>query len=553
MQRKEMGNFAVMMRMIVLIKGLLFPMACAIVMGILGFLCAIFIPFVSVFTILTILGFVDGFSVNLLFLSLILMAILRGVLHYGEQACNHFIAFKLLATIRDHVFAALRRLAPAKLEVKDKGNLISLITSDIELLEVFYAHTISPIMIAIFTCIILLVIFYSLHPLFALIALIAYLIIGILLPIYTSKCGKKEGEQYRREFGDLSSYTLESLRGMEEIMQYGYGDVRLQKMHEASLKLNNIQKKLKKYEGESMALSNAAVLTFSFAMMFISMWMTQQNDTSFTSALLASVLMLSSFGPVLALSALSNNLLHTLASGRRVLALLDEEAQVKDITDEQSAAFGDISIADVSFAYEEEMVLKDINETIKKGQITGIHGKSGSGKSTLLKLIMRFWDITQGNISIHDRSIKNINTIDLRHMESLVAQESDMFHDSIEANIKIAKLDATHDEVVEACKKASIHDFIMSLPQGYDTMVEELGDSLSGGEIQRIALARAFLHDSECILLDEPTSNLDALNEAVILKSLKQTKDKTIILVSHRESTMGICNHRIHIDSGRVS
>lgn len=263
--------------------------------------------------------------------------------------------------------------------------------------------------------------------------------------------------------------------------------------------------------------------------------------------------MVSSFGPVLALANLSNNLLITMASARRVLGLLDEEEVVKEITGKQHSTAGDIEINNLTFAYDEEEILKDINANFKKGSIIGIHGKSGSGKSTLLKLIMRFWNAPSNSILINDRSVDDINTKDLRDMQSFVTQETVLFHDSIFNNIIIAKLDASVDEVENACKKAGIHDFIMSLPQGYATKVAELGDSLSGGEKQRIAIARAFLHDSPCILLDEPTSNLDALNEAIILKSLREQKDKTILLVSHRPGTMRIADSVLTIDSGRVS
>lgn len=282
-------------------------------------------------------------------------------------------------------------------------------------------------------------------------------------------------------------------------------------------------------------------------------WLYLLNEISFTSALMGSVLLLSSFGPVMALSNLSNNLLITMASARRVLHLLDEQEQVEEINGKQKVAFGDMCLQEVSFAYADEMILQDFHAVFEKGKITGILGKSGSGKSTLLKLLMRFWSVTQGQIHVNDTAIKDINTKDLRQMQGYVTQDTVLFHDSILNNIRIAKLNASIDEVEAACKKANIHDFIMSLPKDYATPVAELGESLSQGERQRIALARAFLHDAPCLLLDEPTSNLDALNEAAILSKLAEQRDKTIVLVSHRPSTLRFVDHLIQMKHTRSS
>lgn len=552
MNRKSMGNIKVMMRLITLIFPLIGYMLLAIVMGVLGFLCAIFIPVSGILLVMKGIGTTITFTYLQIFFFMIILAVFRGILHYLEQACNHYIAFRILALIRDKVFLVLRKLAPAKLEGRDRGNLISLITQDIELLEVFYAHTISPILIAIITCIILLILFASMHIGLMLIALLAYIAIGVLLPLYITKLGRSKGNIYRDKFGEMSSFTLESLRGMQEIIQFGRGEERLFKMNEKSKELNEVQKELKAFEGISSALSNLCVLGFSFIMLMVSLMLHDEYALPFAYAILSSVLLLSSFGPVLALSSLSNNLLVTLASGRRVLTLLDEQPIVEDIEDKDSATFGSIDISKLSFAYDDQDVLQNINTTIPAGSIIGIHGKSGSGKSTLLKLIMRFWQVEHGSIHINQKCIGQINTRELRTMESYVTQETCLFHDTIENNIKIANLHASAIEVEEACRKASIHDFIMTLPHGYQTHVSELGESLSGGEKQRIAIARAFLHNGDCILLDEPTSNLDVLNEAVILKSLQATKDKTILLVTHRSSTMKIADHIIKIDSGRV-
>lgn len=550
---KNMSNTRLMFRMLGQVKPLSGYMVIAVLCGVLGFICAIFIPVYASMAVGTVLGYASHFSVTKLFTFMLVFALMRGVLHYIEQACNHYIAFRILAILRDKVYKALRRLAPAKLEGRDKGDLISLITNDIELLEVFYAHTISPMLIAVLTCGGLLILFAHFHVMFAIIAFIGYITVGFVFPFIISKLGKRDGQIARDAAGDFSAYTLESLRGMRSVLQYQIEDERSNGMKERSENLNNVQKRLKDYEGFSSSLNNLGVTGFSVVMLLCGIYLYSQQQTSFIMVFFATIMMVSSFGPVLALSSLSNNLLLTLASARRVLSLLDEKEVVKEVHGEKTIMFDTMEVKDVSFGYEDELVLKDMNVEIKKNQILGILGKSGSGKSTLLRLLMRFWDVKQGEISIHQTPIQNINTDNLRDMQSFVTQETVLFHDSIANNLKIANPHATQTELEEACKKASIHDFIDSLPNGYETMVQELGDSLSGGEKQRIGIARSFLHQSDCILLDEPTSNLDALNEAVILKSLKEQVNKTIVLVSHRPSTMKIADSILHVDNGRIS
>ena len=550
---KHDSNLKIMMRMIQLVKPLSGFMVLAVLLGVVGYLCAILIPVTAVYSISEWASGNLKYSLVILGSFMMLFAIMRGIFHYGEQACNHYIAFKLLAIIRVRVFKVLRKLCPAKLEGKDRGDLIFMITSDIEALEVFYAHTISPVLIACIVCCLLLILFFKIHWQVFILALIAYGIVGCYLPILTTKWGKEDGKKSRQDFADLSSYTLESLRGIQDVLQYDLGDLRLEEMERKSHQVSIRQKKLKEIEGKASSLSNMAVMVFSLSMVFITSILYMRGEINFTQAVFASVLMMSSFGPVIALSNVSNNLLVTMAAARRVLSLLDEKEAVEDIQGKSAALFGKINVEDVTFAYEQEEILKDFSATFEKGKITGILGKSGCGKSTLLKLIMRFWNVNQGKIEIHNRNIQNINTRDLRNMQSYVTQDTVLFHDSILNNLKIAKLDATKEEIIVACKKANIHDFIMTLPDGYDTKVSELGESLSGGEKQRISLARAFLHDAECILLDEPTSNLDALNEAEILNNLKDQKGKTILLVSHRMSTLKIADSVLKMENRRCS
>ena len=540
-QKNRRKGIIIMGHLIGLVKPLLPIMCLAVALGVLGYLCAIFL------TILAGYGILHGLSglgvSGMLAVTLIILAVLRGILHYGEQYCNHFIAFKLLAIIRHKVFAVLRKLCPAKLEGRDKGNLISIITSDIELLEVFYAHTISPIAIAVLTSFVMILFIGSCYVPAGVVALFGYLTVGAVIPLWNGKKGATEGMKFRNSFGELNSFILDSLRGLDETIQYEKGEERMRQMAERSKKLGRLQKKLNRQEAAQSSLTNLVILLFSFGMLFFMLWNYQNGNVSYDTMLLTTIAMMGSFGPVVALSNLSNNLNQTLASGERVLSLLEEEPRIEEVTGKDLITFENAAAEHVDFAYEEEQILKDYSIAFPKGKVIGIHGASGSGKSTLLKLLMRFWDVDNGRVMISGVNVKEVNTVDLRNMESYVTQETYLFHDTIANNIAVGKPGASREEIVEAAKKASVHEFIMTLPNGYDTKVGELGDTLSGGEKQRIGIARAFLHDAPSLLLDEPTSNLDSLNEGIILKSLKESRgDKTVVLVSHRKSTMNLAD-----------
>ena len=551
---KKRSGFNVMMRLIGLVKPLAVYMIIAIIMGLIGNLCATFITIFGGYAILSATGGNSPLPLVALFICVVAFAVVRGGLRYAEQACNHFIAFKLLALIRDKVFKALRTLCPAKLEGRDKGDLISVITSDIELLEVFYAHTISPAAIWILFTVIMSVFIGSYNLVSGLIALAAYIIVGIIVPVVISKLSGDSGIKFRTKSGELSSFVLESLRGLSETIQYGAGKNRLEKMNKMTDDLSGEEAEMKRMTGRNMAVTNSIILIFDLAMLFCGVALYNNGALGFDGVLITTIALFSSFGPSVALANLGSTLQNTFAAGNRVLDILDEKPSVAEITGCDDAAFGDVSVSDVSFSYGGETILQNISLTVPQNKVIGIVGKSGSGKSTLLKLLMRFWNVNNGDISVKGRSINNINTSQLRDMESYVTQETHLFHDSIKSNLKIAKLDATDDEIITACKKASVHDFIMTLPQGYDTPVGELGDTLSGGERQRIGVARAFLHDAPLMLLDEPTSNLDSLNEAVILRSLgEQSRGKTVVLVSHRQSTMRIADTVYSVEHGRMS
>lgn len=509
-ERKERrSGIQIMARLIGLVRPLLHIMTGAVLLGVLGYLCAIFLTILVGQGILKGLGentFSEHFTAGNLFLLMGILAVLRGLLHYAEQYCNHFIAFKLLAIIRHKVFAALRKLCPAKLEGRDKGNLISIITTDIELLEVFYAHTISPIAIAFLTSLVMVIFIGSYHVLAGLFALAGYVVVGAVIPVWNGKRGGGRGMEFRTGFGELNSFVLDSLRGLDETIQYGQGE---------------------------------------------------QGKLDFSGILTCTIAMMGSFGPVTALSSLSNNLNQTLASGERVLSILEEKPLVEEVPIQAGTpdlVFTGAQAEHVTFAYEEEVILKDYSLEMPRGKIIGIHGASGSGKSTLLKLLMRFWDVDRGAVKISGKDVRQTATAQLRDTESYVTQETQLFHDSIANNIAIGKPGASREEIIEAAKKASLHDFVMTLPKGYDTEVGELGDTLSGGEKQRIGVARAFLHDAPFLLLDEPTSNLDSLNEGIILKSLKEScRQKTVVLVSHRKSTMNLADKVYTMDNGRIS
>lgn len=552
--KKTRGNFAVMARLVGLVRPLLGVMLGAVAMGVVGFLCAIFIPVLGSWALLDVLGLEAPLALGTIFACVLVFALARGVLHYAEQACNHFIAFKLLALIRDKVFTALRRLAPARLEGRDKGELISILTADIELLEVFYAHTISPVCIAAVVSAAMVLFIGGYHPALGVLALAAYLVVGVAVPLAAARRGRAAGEAFRARFGALNAFVLDSLRGLRESIQYGAGMRRLAGMDAQTDALSREEEKMKAGAGANAAVTGAVILTFSAAMLFCSAWLYLRGAVGFDGVLTATVAMMSSFGPVVALANLGSSLQNTLAAGNRVLDILDDVPAVEQVENGKDIVFSGAGCERVSFSYGGAPVLRDVSLSFPEGAVVGIVGRSGCGKSTLLKLLMRFWDADSGTVRISGEDIRTVNTASLRSAESFVVQDTQLFHDSIENNVKLAKLSATHEEVVQACKKAAVHDFIMTLPQGYATPVGELGETLSGGERQRLGLARAFLHDAPFVLLDEPTSNLDSLNEAVILRSIRQARQgRTFVLVSHRESTMRIADIVYSAENGRVS
>jgi len=527
-------------------------MVLSVAAGTTGHLCITFMMVFAGYAILHTLGYTAPLSLPLLCICMILFALVRAFLRYGEQACNHYIAFRLLALIRDHVFQNLRRLAPAKLDTKDSGDLVSMITSDIELLEVFYAHTISPVMIALLSTVIMTIFIGATNILLGLLALCIWMAIGAGIPLISSLAGNDAGEGVRRTAGKLSSVLLDNMNGLSEIIQFGSGTKRMQVMDAMTDELLSWQEKEKGRNGNQAAMTGVFIYVADILMIAACLALYSNGTIQFSQALIVMITMMFSYGPVNALAALGTGLQNTIASGNRILDILEEEPVTKDISGQKDILFENVKIDNLGFGYDKQEILHDLSMSFDKEEIIGIIGRSGSGKSTLLKLLMRFYEAKQGKILISNTDINQINTSGLRKMEGYMKQESYLFHDTILNNLLIAKQDASLEEVKDACRKASVHDFIMTLEKGYDTIVDD--HSVSSGEKQRIALARIFLHGGDFILLDEPSSNLDSLNEGLILKSLKEeARGKTLILVSHRNSTLRIADRIYEMNKGVIS
>ncbi|MCR4568265.1 MAG: ABC transporter ATP-binding protein/permease [Pseudobutyrivibrio sp.] len=568
------SELSIISRLLKLVRPLRGTMSLGIAVGILGHLCAIFIPVVAAKGVTSVaINFIDPSqrpSIKIFAIVLIVLGLLRGILHYVEQYCDHFIAFSILALVRGKVFAALRKLCPAKLETREKGNLIAMITADVEQLEIFYAHTISPVVIAIVVSI-LMSFFIGFHyPVAGVLAAIAYLTVGGMIPVSNEISSAPAGLAFRNAFGKINSFVLSTIYGVDEAIQYHSGAKTVKEIVKKSDELADARYDLTEYEKNQKMLTTITIQAFSFIVIGVMYFAYTRQKVDFHGMIISIVAMMSSFGPVVALASLLNNLSQTLASGKRVLDLLDEEPKVQEVLEgttidlEKSPADVLAVAKNVTFAYDDTVrlasSLEETNEAkglpvfvgktipVRKGKILGIHGPSGCGKSTMLKLFMRFWDVDEGGIYYSNPEgkaaiIKRINTASLRANQSLVTQETWISHDTIAANISFVKPDATREEIVEAAKKASLDEFVQSLPNGYDTVIGEDGYSISTGERQRIGLARAFLQDANLMLLDEPTSALDALNEGIILKSIsEEAAEKTVVLVSHRRSTLNIAD-----------
>lgn len=543
----------IMASLILLLGSLSYIMILAVINGSVGFVCAMGVTVFGAVGVAKALGEAIALSYGWIIGLTIGCGVLRGLLRYFEQYSNHYIAFRLLAVLRDKIFGALRVLCPAKLESKQKGSIIAMITSDIETLEVFYAHTISPICIAVLvsTAVFLFVGFVSSWYL-ALVALAGFLTIGIVVPLISSGKLKESGVKYRAEFASFSAYFLDSIKGIKDIVLNNAGEEREKEVNRRSDGLLKETKKMKHNITCAGSAIELMVSVFVLITLAVGILLVKKDMLPLGRMIIGMVTVFSSFGPVIAVGSLPGNLTQTFASGDRVLNLLAEKPAVESVKSGKDFDYEKLDVKDLSFSYDGQTeVLKDIKMHAEKGEIIGIVGESGCGKSTFLKLLLRFWERSGGEINYDDIDIDKINTNSLLKNVTMVSQSTYLFEETIEDNLRIAKPDATPEEIENACKMASIHDFIMTLPDGYKTQVGALGDNLSAGEKQRIGLARAFLRGSELILLDEPTSNVDSINEGIILKALKEQKNKkSIILVSHRESTMAIADRIYKVDCG---
>lgn len=545
----------IMASLILLLGSLSYVMILAVINGSIGFLAAMGVTIFGALGIAKALGETIVLSYGWIIGLAVLCGVIRGLLRYLEQYSNHYIAFKLLAVLRDKIFAALRVLCPAKLESKQKGSIIAMITSDIETLEVFYAHTISPICIATLVSTAVLVFVGLIASWYlALVALIGYLLIGIVVPLLSSKKLKESGVRYRSEFADFNAYFLDSIKGIKDIVLNNAEQKREEAVDHRSDLLLKETKKMKQDIAKASAKTELLVTSFVVLALIVGILLVRFEVVSLGWMLVGVVAIFGSFGPVLAVSALPGNLTQTFASGDRILNLLNEQPVVSEVKNGKEINYETLDVTDLSFAYEKNIpVLKEIQMHAQKGEIIGIVGESGCGKSTFLKLLLRFWKKDSGMIAYNGMDVDDITTSNLLDNVTMVSQSTYLFDESIEDNLKVAKPNATQEELEKACKMASVHDFIMTLPDGYQTQVGAMGDRLSAGQKQRIGLARAFLKGSELILLDEPTSNVDSINEGMILKSLaEQKRKKSIILVSHRESTMAIADRIYRVEDGRM-
>ena len=548
------GKVRIMLELVKLTRPLLGVLACAVVLGVAGFLAAIGITVLATSALLDLEGQAHWIAAGVATVAAVVCGVARGPLRYAEQLCNHYLAFRVLALVRDKVFAAMRRLAPAKLEGKEKGDLVSLVTADIELLEVFYAHTLSPAAIALTVSIIVLVFIGLQAPQLAGFAALGFICVGVVVPWCSSRYTATGGLELRQQVGKMNSFVLDSLRGLSETLQFGAQKQRARELDERMASLASTERKLKGRSANALAISGAVVLALDVAMIALAMMFVMQGTLEFGRAVMAVGTFMASFGPLLAVAALGSTLQQTLAAGSRVLDLLEETPQTPEVTDGVDVStFEGMAMREVSFAYRDKKILSDIDVNIRPGRVVRIAGPSGMGKSTLLKLLMRFWDPQSGRVTISGLDLRDVNTASLRSQQGLMEQDTFLFAATIRGNLLVAKADASDEELMAALEKAALRELVERLPQGLDTQLAELGDSLSGGERQRLGLARVFLQDAPLLLLDEPTSNLDALSEASVLKALQENRaDKTVVIVTHRASAGAIADDTYTLSNGTL-
>lgn len=528
------------------VKPLRWKMILAILLGIISNLSVILISLVGVYGIIAVISN-ETLNPYKWLLVMVGCGVIRGLARYVEQYLNHDIAFRLLAIIRARIFATLRKLGPARLSGKKSGDLITAITTDVEALEVFFAHTISPVFIALGTSIVTVGFLGTYHIWLALILLLGQVFVGVILPMVSYKRNKKIGTAYQKELVSLNQMVMENIASLQDIFQFNLGKERLTKLTNQGEKLNQqYQKRI--HQGSDLQILSEWVLigTATIILVLGSFW-----QLPLETVFIGTVLSLSSFGSVLALNALGTALLTTFASGKRLYALTEEIPVVSfdgslELTDFESA-----KMDKVRFSHEgKQPILNGLSFTLSKGKWLGIGGESGSGKSTLVKLLMRYWD-PDGQVKLNERALPEMTEASLLRLEGVMEQTTFLFEDTISNNIRLGKKDASLEEVKEASRKAAIDKWIETLPEGYVTVIGGQSRDLSDGERQRIGLARLFLHNAPLLLLDEPTSNLDYINEQAILNTLRsEVQGKTVLVISHRATTLDLAEEQLFLENG---
>ncbi|ELP8596934.1 ABC transporter ATP-binding protein [Listeria monocytogenes] len=541
-----MSEWTVIRWLLKFVKPLRGKMILAILLGIISNLSVILISLIGAYGILAVILVQPLNPYKWLFV-MVSCGVLRGVARYLEQYLNHDIAFRLLAIIRERIFSTLRKLGPARLSGKKSGDLITAITSDVEALEVFFAHTISPVFIALGTTIATVGFLGMYDTSLAIILLLGQILVGVVLPMISYKRNKKIGTAYQTEFVGLNQAVMENIASLQDIFQFKLGEARLANLTDRGEKLNKqYQKRLR--QGSELQILGEWVLigTATLILVLGSFW-----QLPLETILIGTVLSLSSFGSVLALNALGTALLTTFASGKRLYALTEEKPVVTfngqlELTDFESA-----ELNKVCFSHDgKQAILSKLSLDLPKGKWLGIGGESGSGKSTLVKLLMRYWD-PDGEVNLNNQPLPKITESSLHQLEGVMEQSTFLFEDTIGNNIRLGKKAATLDEVKEAARKAAIDKWIETLPEGYETKIGGQARNLSDGERQRIGLARLFLHDAPLLLLDEPTSNLDYINEQAILNTLRsEIQDKTVLVISHRKTTLDLAEEQWLLENG---
>lgn len=536
--------FKLIYKLLTLLGSFIFVLFLAVINGTFGFILSMNITIFAGLFIMKYMGISIGISYLWLSIIIVVSGILRGVVRYFEQYSNHYIAFKILAIVRDKLFTSLRKLSPSKLDDKNKGEIISIIQSDIETLEVFYAHTVSPFLIALFTCSIVVIFISKISSIYlGLISILAYLLIGILIPIIYYKSNNKYGKKYRKDLGVFEGYYLDSIYGSYEIISQNKQDERIKHVNDGSLNLIDLNKKIDKKSALFKNITNSLIIFSNLLIILVGGLLIKEGIIESPKIIIAYVTLTSSFGSVVALANLPSNLTMTFASGNRVLDILEEKPLVEEGSKVNDFDFEKVELKNVSFGYNDNLILKDVNLEINKGDIVGVIGSSGSGKTTILKLMMHFYECNEGDILYNNESIKDITHSSLYKNVNLFSQSTYLFSDTILNNLLIANPSSSLEEVIEACKNASIYNYIVNLKDGFNTKISDLKDNLSSGEKQRLGLARVFLRKPKLLLLDEATSNIDAENEKIILDALKEyKKDMAILIVSHRASTLSICD-----------